>query len=235
MKKFFLFLSLTFSSALFLNAQDCSGFFPTDEGTVMISSNYDANKSLLSTMTYRVGKTYNNALGNSSTIAYVLKDASGKVMDDGNIDASCQDGVFYMKMNNMGMLPEMMGTITDQTELIGDFLDYPNTFADEPFNQTFAMTGGEFTIRSKADKKADTRVRVYNRHYEGNEKVTTPAGTFDASKISFDFEVTKNNKTMTYKGTEWYGMNAGIIKTETYDTKNNLLSYTELSTLTMAK
>jgi len=230
MKKLILSLAVIFSFSLLVTAQDdCMAFFPTDEGTVLVSSSYDASQNLLGTMTYRVNKTYNYADGTQTSIGFTLTDKNGNTIDNGNMLASCMDGNFFLKMNNMGITSDLMSYLTSDTELVGDFLDYPNVFSDLPYDPTFQMSGGEFTIRSKTDKKASVRVRVYNRKYEKSESITTPAGTFNAAKVTFDFEVTQNQKTRMYKGAEWYAMNAGIVKSETYDSNNNLMNYTQLT------
>lgn len=59
MKKLLFTLGIVISSSTLLMAQDdCMAFFPTNEGAVLINKSYDANNNLLSTMTYRVDKSY---------------------------------------------------------------------------------------------------------------------------------------------------------------------------------
>lgn len=83
-------------------------------------------------------------------------------------------------------------------ELISDYLDYPNMFANLPFDNTFAMDDGQLTICSKSDKKDYIRASMSNRKYEKNEKATTPAGTFGAAEITLNLKV-YTHKTTTKK------------------------------------
>lgn len=233
MKKLIFLLTVLLGSTTFLSAQDCLQLFPTNEGAVLINKNYDANKKLLSTMTYRVNKSYGG--GNDIQIGFNLADANDKSIDNGSLEAYCEGDRFFLKMSNNVINSDVINLLSNDTELVGDFLDYPDVFGNlndiRDFNNQFEMTGGEFTIRDKVDKKAFYRVRVYNRKYLGTENVTTPAGTFNASKVTFDFEVTNNKTTTTRKGVEWYAVGAGIVRSETYDKQNKLLNYTELTTL----
>jgi len=235
MKKLFLFFAGIFSVATVANAQDgCMAFFPTEPGTIMVSTNYDSSDNMLSTMTYRVNESYDYMSGSNTQIGFTFADNTGRVTGTGNLDASCNDGDFSMKMNIIDSDPYMMNTLAQSTELVGNFLDYPNTFSNisDPFNMSpFQMDGGEYTIKSKGDNRDDIRVRVYNRQYEKSEIVNTPAGSFNASKVSFDYDVTRDGQTVTYKGSEWFAPNAGIVKTETYDKSGNRLNYSQLTTL----
>lgn len=232
MRRVLLFLISVFAFTGLIKAQDdCMAFFPKNVGDALINKSYDANNNLLNTMTYRVNTAYDDFItGKDLEVGFVMTDASNNVIDEGNLDAECNDGVFYLKMVNRTISPQIMGILGEDTELVGDFLDYPDTFSDFPFEGNFKMDAGEFTIQSKSDKKELIRVRVYNREYEKNEKVTTPAGTFDASKITFDFDVYKDKKTVTYSGVEWYAAEAGIVRSETYSNKL-LQNYTVLTSL----
>ena len=164
-------------------------------------------------------------------IDFTMTNAQKEVIDQGTLDAYCNNGNFYLKMINRCISPEVLQMLSRDTELVGDFLDYPNTFASPTADSPFAMDGGEFAIKSRSDKKDLLRVKVYDRTYEKNEEITTPAGVFDASKVTFSFDVTNDKTTTTYKGVEWYAENAGIVRSNTYDKNGSLQSFTELTTL----
>lgn len=216
-------------ASIYVSAQDCLAFFPSNEGATLTTKTYNGDSKLLNTMTYKVQKSYDYTDGTDMQVAFMMTDNYNNVIDRGNIDASCIDGNFYLKMANRSMSPEVMGMLGSNTELVGNFLDYPDTFnAGDPFNGVFQMDAGEYTLQSKTNKNEKMHVRVYDRVYDKNEKMTSPAGTFDTTKISFRFDCTKDGVTKTHKGVEWYAPGAGIIRTETYDLNDNLENYTEL-------
>jgi len=234
MKKLFLFIIGVIVSTGAITAQDnCLEFFPSNEGSVLITKTYDGSGNILGKTTYRVLHSYDYSDGAQMQVEVVMTDKNNSVIDNGTLNASCMDGDFQLSLVNRALTPDIVNILSTDTELVGDFLDYPNTLATGFVgDRVFQMDGGNYTIQDKSDKKELTRVRVYNRQYEKNESVTVPGGTFDASKISFMFEVTKDKKTVTYKGTEWFAPGAGIVKSETYDNNGNLLNYTTLTTLT---
>ncbi len=235
MKTLFFVFTFIVLSIVLMAQDDCMYFFPSDKGTVLVTKNYDAKGNLLSTMTYMVNKMYQTVDGSNIEIVFTIINSKDSLIDSGILNARCDDGTFYMTMSNRILSPDAIKMLEKDTELVGDFLDYPDSFGDDFSdynNGDFKMSGGKFTIQSKKDKKIFAHIDVFGRQYEKNEKITTPAGTFDAAKVTFNFTITENKKKTAYKGVEWYAVNAGIIRSETYDKKGNLQNY---SVLTMLK
>lgn len=232
MKNLIFVFSFVFSSALIM-AQDggCMEFFPKKPGATMISKSYDAANKLLNTMIYQIDKSYTYQSGEEIDITFTMTDANGKGIDRGSLNARCDDGVFYMNMTNRTLSPDVMKLLGSDTELVADFLDYPEFNVNSPASGSLEVTDASYTIRSKSNKKEQMSVRVYDRSYEKAEQLTTPAGTFMAAKVTFSFETTKDKKSTIYKGAEWYAPNAGIVRTETYDKNGKLQNYTVLTTL----
>lgn len=169
MKKFFLIALSAIMGTGLASAQDsgCLTLFPTVSGAQLVTKSYDASNNLLSTTTYTVGDAYQNYYADNAEIGYTTVDAMGNVIEQGTMETSCQDDNFYMKSVNRASLGSIQSMIPQNIEFIGNFLDYPNTFATSaPYDQTFEMDGGEFKIQDKNDKKEFMRVRVYNRRYE---------------------------------------------------------------------
>ncbi|MCD8172610.1 MAG: hypothetical protein LUD76_03985 [Alistipes sp.] len=207
-------------------------FFPNKEGSQIVSKCYDANDALQGTMTLTIAKNYEYYDGQELDINYVMEDAVGNTMNQGTIQAQYIDGNFYLDMKSHALSPTIGQYVSMSTELSGDFLDYPNLFPDPwMLKQEFDMDGGEFQIRSADSKQVIASVRVYNRDIKGTEKVTTPAGEFDATKISFMVDVVDNGVEKTYHGMEWYSAGAGIVRSEIYDSHHNLQDYTVLTSI----
>lgn len=236
MKKFFLIALAAVMGIGLASAQDtgCLILFPTEKGAQLVTQSYDGNNNLLSTTTYTVGDAYQNYYADNAEIGYTTVDAMGNVIEQGTMETSCQDDNFYMKSVNRASLGSIQTMIPQNIEFMGNFLDYPNTFASGfPYDQTFEMDGGEFKIQDKNDKKEFMRVKVYNRRYEKNEKVDTPVHPFNAAKITYDVDVYDSNtrQTTTFKGIEWYSYKACIVRSEVYDENNNLAGCSVLSSM----
>lgn len=233
MKKLVFSLLAGFACAGMASAQsDCMALFPDTKGTTWMTKCYDAQDNMLGSTIYMVQDYNESVSGPETRITYTSMDAIGEVTSQGELDAYCTNGDFFMKSKSQVADTDLSRMVSSNINLLGSFLDYPDTFNDAyPFDGTFQMDAGEFTIEPKGDKKDALKVRVYNRSYDKNEKVTTPAGTYDASKITYNVEVYNNNtkKTETFKNTEWYALGAGIVRSESHNSNNQLVSYTVLT------
>jgi len=73
-------------------------------------------------------------------------------------------------------------------------------------------------------------INISNRKVEAVESLTTPAGTFECYKISYDV-ATKMMVNVKSKGVEWYTAGIGMIKSETYSSDGKLLGSNILTSL----
>jgi hypothetical protein len=73
-------------------------------------------------------------------------------------------------------------------------------------------------------------VSITNRKVEAVESLTTPAGTFECYKISYDI-ATKMMISVKMKGIEWYAKGVGLVKSETYGKDGKLQGSTLLTGL----
>ncbi len=235
MKRIILGIATVFTSVGMLSAQnDCMILFPQTKGATLVNKQYDAQNNHISTSTYTVTDSYDYMSGASANIAVSLTDYQDRSIDQGKLETRCDDGNFYMRLETTANNPNIMKLLAGNTELVGSYLNYPNIFGNNFLNNTnFDMEPGEFTVKSKEDGDNYIRVNVYNRRYEKSENITTPAGNFDASKVSFNYDVYnhKDKTTTKFKGIEWLSSGAGVVRSETYDENDNLLNYTVLSTM----
>ncbi len=235
MKKFVLSLVTILTCGSLAQAQnDCMALFPTDYGTVLVNQTYDGSNNLLYTTTYKVSDVRDYPSGTETELVYMVKGPNENIQESGSYYARCSNGYFSLNLVNRGMVNNFTQELSSTTELVADYLDYPNTFGSDDYlgyNSTFEMDPGTIIIQSKTDKAEQARVSISNRRLDKSEKIQTPAGEFHASRINFDVEVyDKGADTRTkYKGVEWYALGSGIVRTEIYDNNNNLLNYTVLT------
>jgi hypothetical protein len=70
---------------------------------------------------------------------------------------------------------------------------------------------------------------ISNRKVASIEKLSTPAGTFNAFKITYDIETHMGFITVKSSAAEWYCKKYGLIKSENYNKRGKLQSYSLLT------
>ena len=224
MKKMILFaFSLMLISGLI--AQDCDGYFPVKSGTFIETKNYDAKGKLSGTNQQTILSVEPLAAGLSLKVKSDQFDNKDKALSSIELDMRCENGVFYMDMKNF-LDPGTMGGMQDMEMTVdGIDLEYPNalqvgqTLKDGDIKMSF-MSGGVAIMNMS--------VKMYNRKVEAIESVTTPAGTFECFKLSYDMDV-KSIMKMTVKATQWVTKNIGAVKTESFDKNGKLIAYSLLT------
>lgn len=210
-------------------AQDCTFFFPQQEGTKLVRKGYDAQGNLKNVMTYQVDKVETMPSGTEVEADYVYADANGNQIVRGELECSCQNGEFFMNMGDLVSYPAAVSMIGEDIAMTGDFMNYPNTISSNiPGDDDYYFDDANIKIYSKKNKKKRANVSIHDRAYETTESLTTPAGTFDCAKVRYNIDVNSPDGRITGYGYEWYAPNVGVVRTELYDPNNNLQSYTVL-------
>jgi hypothetical protein len=70
---------------------------------------------------------------------------------------------------------------------------------------------------------------ITDRKVEGKESVTTPAGTFECMKISYNTHSQMMIANTQFTNVEYLSKDSGAVRTETYRSNGNLVSYTILT------
>jgi len=91
----------------------------------------------------------------------------------------------------------------------------------KPGEMKMSFSSGGMTLMAMS-------ISISNRKVEAIEDITTDAGTFSCYKISYD-ATTKMGITASSKGVEYYSDDIGMVKSEAFDKKGELLSTTVLS------
>lgn len=210
--------------------------YPHKPGDVVINKCYDAQGNLHATMRYTISDSREGSpVDDYLEIKFVMTDGNNEVIDYGTIFADYDGRDFRLSMSNRPETANIMNYISLNTKIMNDFLDYPDTFNEDPLlgSGPFQFDPAHYTIKTGEHNRDFVNVRVAERNLVGSEKVKTPAGEFDASKITFALDLYDHDTKHTdrYKGTEWYVANKGVVRTEITDTHGNLIDYSELAEL----
>lgn len=215
-------LLLFFSTA---KAQDCDAFFPVKSGVSLTMESYDA-KGKVESKTVQTIKNITNLPGGFEMNVHSQNfDPKGAPVFEGEYTVKCDNGVTSIDMKRfMGQL--------DLTKYEGMEMKIQSQNIEIPssLNVGQMLNEGNITISFSSNGMTvfNMTTRIFNRKVEAQESITTPAGTFQCYKISYDIEV-KSMIKVTTKATEWYAKKVGIVKSESYDKNGKLTGYSLLT------
>lgn len=218
-------LLTVFSLLLFVYtglAQDCTYFYPMEEGTLIELRHYDKKAKVSGTTRQEIidKKTSGGAV--SITIKSTFFDEKGEELMTSDLTMECRDGVFTFDMNQF-LNDEMLSGLGDiEFTIEGDNLEFPAKM--KPGDQ---LKEGTIKLIVPDMAMMNMTTKVYNRKVEAIEKITTEAGTFECYKITYDVFV-DGMIDMNAKGTEWIANDAGAVRTESYNKNGKLTGFTEL-------
>jgi hypothetical protein len=199
-------------------AQDCPMYYPDQENTQMEYKQYDKKGNLNGSSVQKITAVRKSAGSTEAEIASEHFDAKGKSLGSVTLTARCEKGIFYIDMKNY-LTQESMESYEDMEMTIeGGNLEMPwemkagDALKNGDLKMSFASGG--MTIMNMT-------VAITNRKVEAVENITTPAGTFECYKITYDI-ATKMMINVKMKGAEWYAKNVGMVKSESYTNDGKL-------------
>ncbi len=227
MKQLLLIAIFCYSSISALRAQDCPMYYPDKENTQMEYKQYDKKGNLSGSSIQKITSIKKSAGSTEIEVSAESFDAKGKSLGTANLTARCEGGVFYVDMSNY--LGQQSSDAYKDMEMSveGGNLEMPSgmkagdVLKDGDLKMSFS-SGGMTVLNME--------VSITNRKVEAVESLTTPAGTFECYKISYDI-ATKMMITVKMKGVEWYAKNVGMVKSESYGKDGKLQGSTVLSSL----
>lgn len=208
-------------------AQNCENVFSTNEGTFIEMKSYSAKGKLTGTTRQTITDVEKTGKGVNIKVKTEALDAKGESQGIMNLEMRCENGVFYMDMKNFMNQSQMEGLEDGKVKIDGIDLEFPEKLSPGQTLKDGTMT---MSFEGGGVMAMNMTVRIFNRKVDAIENITTPAGTFEAYKISYDIE-TKMGLKMTNKATQWYAKNVGAVRTETFDKNGKLIGYSEITEL----
>jgi hypothetical protein len=225
--KLSLIIGLCFIVIPVIKCQECKMFFPSKEGAVIELTSYDAKNKV-------TGTTHQKIIGKENiTNGYKIKfesetfDKKGQSQFKGQYTVKCENGTFYFEMNSMMSGESMKNYKEGDVEIKGDDLDMPSNLA---VGQTLKDGTLTISMKNQAMQMMNMTMSLKNRKVEAIETITTPAGTFECYKITYDVE-TKMMFNMKSKGVQWIAKDVGMVKSESYDKNGKLAGSSQLTAL----
>jgi hypothetical protein len=206
---------------------DCSSFLMFKKGTVLEYNTTGAKGRVVAAVTTTTIDDVRNE-GNAVVADYTSAFKDKKIRST----YRCEDGVLSVDMKSM--FQDLFSGFSEKSgvtvEVQDGYLSYPLSLKEGD-----DLKDADFELKTKKDGKdmMTMKSQIKNRKVVGEEKITTPAGTWDCIKMDEKRIVTMSmmGNTMPPKElrtTTWFAPGGGLVKTETYDEKGELITTTEL-------
>ncbi len=215
-------------------SQDCKGYYYLTNGQVVMTI-YDKKGKENGAVTYTVSDVNKSGATTTASFTSVMNDEKGKLMSSGKGTYKCTGG--SMLVDAKVALPgDQMGPYKDMDVKADQvFIEYPATlsagqslkdvnYSMEVFNKTGAL-------------HATITMDQVNRKVEGKESVTTPAGTWECMKITYDGKMKASlaplniGIPMNFQVTEWFAPGFGVVKTESKNKNGKLIGSTVITSV----
>ncbi len=230
MKKL-IFTSLLVITALFTKAlaQDCSFYFPTKVGTTVTTTYYDkkgkeTSKLYQKVLDYKEGANFQEVKVQNRTETKDSKDVPDSLLIH-EFTIRCENGDFQVNWDAyMGnTLSKYQGM---EMEVNSENLSIPSKLSE---GQTFPDAKIDIIISNQGVKLMTIHTVVKDRKVAGFEKRTTPAGTFDCVKLTSTTQTKMAFIKVSASTAQWMAEGVGVVRTENYDKKGKLESYSEIT------
>lgn len=157
----------------------------------------------------------------------IVSDQKGKPSMDMTYSAKCQNGKYYLNLENM------FSQLTSQYEAQGMKISLDDGVAVIPNDLAVGDKLDDVTMKMKISSAAynmEMDITIFDRKVTGKETKTTPAGTFECMILSQKTTVKMGTMmTVTTSSKEWLSKGIGSVRTENYDKKGKLEGYTMLT------
>lgn len=206
-------------------------FFPTKEGTVLTYKTFDKKDKETNVVRYTIKDLKVSGSDMDITYQYESVDPKGKVLYVDEITIHQKGDKLYFDMSNFvnKAMFQQNAEISPEIEIVGNNMEIPshpkpgNVLPDASVE--ISMNMGFVNLKVTAN--------VTNRKVEAIESIAVKAGTYNAYKFSSEVSSSAMGIKVKSRNIEWYVKGVGMVKSEQYDKKDKLQSYTELIEMKM--
>lgn len=210
----------------FIAAQDnCSAFYPMNEGVSMEYTNYNKKGKVEGVSTYKVTEANHAGDTTTATMSINLKDNKGKDIYSTSYNLTCTGNMVTLDYESL--LPtEMMEQYGDMDiEISGNDIEIPNELS---VGQNLKDANVAMKI-SMSGINMNMTVDMTNRKVEKKESVTTTAGTYDCFVLYSENHSKMMMANQVYPSRVWLAEGIGMVKQETYKKNGDVMSSTMLT------
>ncbi len=211
-----------------MQAQDCFKYFPQKEGTVMKTKHYDKKDKETGESVITILQKASSGGRQQIDVKFESTSPNTDSAFVGEYAYICEDGKVYVEMKSYlgNQLAAYKGM---DIEIDGDNIEMPtNPEAGQE------LGGGNViaTVKNQGIPMMKISLDISNRKVEKKETLKTPAGTFDCFKITQDTESKIGFIKVKGSSAEWFAEGIGLVRSESYDKRGKLVSYSVLHEIT---
>lgn len=207
--------------------QDCAFYYPKQEGATLEITNYNRKDKVTGRTIQKITNVQESGNSLKATVQMKSYDDKDELIFESEVDVMCKDNEFNLSMENFINGQQMTAFSEADITIDSDNLRYPaNMKPGQELNDGVI----NISVNNAGMPMMNMTTTIDNRKVEGKEKITTPAGTFDCFKISYDI-TSKMMVSVTMKAVEWISMEAGVVKSESYKSNGKLMGYSLLTNL----
>lgn len=212
-----------------VSSQDCAGYYYLTNSAVEMTT-YDRKQKESGKITYTISDVKKSGDITTASFTSQMVDEKGKALSKGNGVYKCSGGSIFVDAR-VAMPQEQMAAYKDMDVKAEEtFIEYPASLSA---GQSLEDVNFKMDVINKGSAFSTITLDETNRKVEGKESITTPAGTWDCWKITYDarFRATVGGPSgigipVNFKSTEWFAPGFGIVKTETYNKNGKLMGST---------
>ncbi|MBK6947638.1 MAG: hypothetical protein IPH16_05775 [Haliscomenobacter sp.] len=171
-------------------------------------------------------KSVGNAV--EAQMSITMKDKNNKPTFEGASKVVCKEDAVYLDITNL-LGPQTQAFGKMEVSLSGDGVVLPNNLKA---GQKLADSHNEIKLGMNGTPIMTMTFDIREYTVEAEEKVTTPAGTFDCFRTSYQMSSKTLLVNTTVKVVQWFAKGVGMVKSETFDKKGNLDSRMVLQAFT---
>jgi len=207
-------------------AQCKNEYFDYKDGSFLELTSYNANGKVQG-ITALMYKEFRNSGNNTeATVQMEMKDKKGKTDYETEYAYHCENGTIKYDLTVM-MASSMQGLKNMEITIESDNLEFPPNMKEGQSLKDASMV--ITTTNSPIPMKME--MKITNRKIAGKETVTTPAGTFECLKLTYDSHFTTMGAGKTSNHVVFIAKQVGTVKSEYYNSNGKLQGYDELTTI----
>lgn len=214
-------------------AQCNNAFYSLEEGQEIEMTTYNKKDKPEARIVYVIEQVVASGDAYEATFNSVIYDDQDKMVSGGDFVVICEDGNVRVDMQRLTATMDQLAAYDEmEVESEVNFLEIP---ASLEVGQN--LPDGHTTIKVKMGESnmamTTMQIDIVNRKVEAKESITTPAGTYECYKITYDTDMNMkmmgfSNKS-TFSSAEWVARGVGVVRSESYDKKGRLNSYSLLT------